>query len=132
MATFSSFGTLFKQGTNTIAQVRSISGPGMSKDVIDTTHLTSTNGWRTFLASFKDAGEVEVGLLWDPTDTSHEILEDNFASTATAAYSIVFSDPASTTFQFNAFVTAQGPQAPLGEALTNDYTLKITGTPTTD
>lgn len=129
---YSSFGTLFRQGTNTIAFVRSIGGLSMSKDTIDTTHLTSTEGWRTFIASFKDAGEVPIGLIWDPTDTSHEILEDNFASTATAAYSIVWSDPASTTWQFNALVTALQPAAQLGEALTADATLKITGKPTTD
>lgn len=132
MATaFSSFGTLLKQGTNTIAAVKNITGPGMSADTIDTSHLTTTGQWRTFLGSFKDAGEVSLDLVWDPTETSHEILEDVFIGGTATAFSIVWSDSGSTTWQFNALVTGIAPAAALGEHLAQEVTMKITGTPTT-
>lgn len=132
MATaFSSFGTLIKQGTNTIAAVKNITGPGISNDTIDTTHLTTTGQWRTFIGSLRDAGEVELDLVWDPTETSHEILEDVLIGNTATAFSIVWSDPGSTTWQFNALVTGLAPAAPLGEHLSASATLKITGTPTT-
>lgn len=132
MATaFSSFGTLFKQGTNTIAAIKNITGPGLSVDTIDTTHLTSTGNWRTFLSGPKDGGEVGLDLVWDPTDTSHEILEDVLIGGTATAFSIVWSDSGSTTWQFNALVTGLDPAAPFGDYLAQAATLKVTGTPTT-
>lgn len=132
MATaFSSFGTLIKQGTNTISAVKNLTGPGISNDTIDTTHLTSTGQWRTFIGSLRDGGEVELDLVWDPTDTSHEILEDVLLGNTATAFSIVWSDSSSTTWTFNALVTGLAPAAPLGEHLSQSATLKISGTPTT-
>lgn len=132
MATaFGSFGTLFKQGTNTIASIKNITGPGLSVDTIDTTHLASTGNWRTFISGPKDGGEVELDLVWDPTETTHEILEDVLIGGTATAFSTVWSDAGSTTWQFNGLVTGLSPAAPFGDHLTASCTIKITGTPTT-
>lgn len=132
MASYAAYGTLFKHGTSTVAQVRSISGPGMSKDTIDVTHLSSSNAWREFLSSLKDAGEVEIECFFDPAGTTHELMEVAFEATTTVAYSIVWSDAASTTWVVNAFCTGVSPVANLGDALVVTYTLRPTGAPTLD
>ena len=51
MAAFDSFGTTISRGATAIGQVVGISFDGHSKEFIDTTHLTSTSKWRTFISS---------------------------------------------------------------------------------
>lgn len=132
MAAYAAFGTLFKHGTSTVAQVRSLSSLGAEKETIDVTHLSSTSGWREFLSSLKMAREFEVECFFDPAGTTHELLETAFEASTTTAYSIVFSDAASTTWIFNAFCTGVDVNANLGDALTASYTFKPSAAPTLD
>ena len=131
MTAFGAQGTVLKQGTNTIAQVSSITGPTASKDVVDTSHLTTTSRNRTFISTLRDEGEFEVEVLWDPTDTTQELIETAYEADAPTTYSIVWSD--NTTWSFSAHtVSPINPSAPLGEALRGSFRLKVTAGVTRD
>jgi hypothetical protein len=133
MAAYGAYGTVLKRGATTIAQVVNIDGPSMKKETIDTTHLTTTNRWRTHISSLRDGGEVTFELFFDPVDSGHEALEDDFAGDAApTTFSIVWSDAAPTTWSFAAMVVEISPKAPLGEALKGSYKLKVSGPVTTD
>jgi predicted secreted protein len=135
MATkYSAFGTLFKRGAATIAQVSNISGPGLSLDTQDVTSHDSTGAWEEVVPTILRSGEVKLDLVYDPNEATHKyaaggLLSDMVLRTATA-YSLVFPSVAPVTWTFNAFVTGFEPSAPHDGALTASATLKITGQPT--
>mgnify|MGYP001586374955 FL=1 len=54
-----------------IAEVTSIGGPTQTSEKIDVTHLRSTSGYREYLPSFKDGGEVACVANYIPSDDSH-------------------------------------------------------------
>ena len=108
---------LFNVSFITIAQVRSITGPGMSVDMIDSSHHSTVDFWRTMLAGFKSGGEVTLDLLFDPADITHkditggllkELNDGNLGS-----YEITYPDVASSTFTFSAFVSGYEVPYPL-------------------
>lgn len=134
MTKLAAFGTLFKRGAVTIAQVKSIGGPGLSLDTEDVTSHDSTGGWEEVVATILRSGEITLDLIYDPAAATHKyasggLLYDLVSRTA-QAFSLVFPDVAVTTWTFNAFVTGFEPSAPVDGALSASVTLKITGQPT--
>ena len=47
----SGVGTVFLRAGTALAEVNSITGPGMTRDFIDVTSLDSTSGYREFIAA---------------------------------------------------------------------------------
>lgn len=134
MAKYDAFGTAFKRGAVTIAQVSNISGPGLSLDTEDVTTHDSTGGWEEVVATILRSGEVKLDLVYDPAAATHKnasggLLYD-LAQRASTTFSIVFPDAANTTWSFTAYVTGFEPSAPVDGALTASVTLKLTGQPT--
>lgn len=134
MTKLAAFGTLFKRGAVTIAQVKSISGPGLSLDTEDVTSHDSTAGWEEVVGTILRSGEVTLDLIYDPSAATHKyasggLLYDLVSRTA-QAFSLVFPNVGVTTWTFNAFVTGFEPSAPVDGALSASVTLKITGQPT--
>lgn len=134
MTKYSAFGTLLKRAGTTIAQVKKISGPGLSLDTEDVTSHDSTGGWEELVATILRSGEISLDLVYDPATATHKyaaggLLHDLVSRTA-VAYTLVFPDGAATTWSFNAFVTGFEPSAPVDGSLTATATLKITGQPT--
>lgn len=134
MAKYSAFGTLFKRGATTIAQVKSISGPGLKLDTEDVTTHDSTGGWEEVVATILRSGEVKLEIEYDPNAATHKnasggILYD-LASRASTTYSIVFPSSGTVTWSFTAFCTGFEPGAPVDGALTASVTYKLTGQPT--
>lgn len=127
------FGTLLKKSSTTIAEVKSISGPGLSLDVQDVTSLSSTNGWKEFLPTLLECGEITLNINFLPADStqgaSSGLIKDMVDRTA-STYSIVFSDSGSTTWSFSAYVTKFQPSAAVGGVLSATVTLRPTGKPT--
>lgn len=122
-------GTLLKQGATTIAEVVSISGPGMKRDKIDATNFSSLNNAREFIYGLLDGGEIELELNFLPSDATQQALTTQLLTGTTfLAYSIVWTD--GTTWTFNALVTAFQPTGKVEDKLTASCTLAITGAPT--
>ena len=134
MAKYSAFGTLFKRGAVTIAQVTDISGPGLTLDTEDVTTHDSTGAWEEVVATILRSGEVTLSIQYDPNAATHKnaaggILAD-LVGRASTTYSLVFPSSPTVTWSFTAFCTGFEPTAPVDGALTADVTYKITGQPT--
>ena len=117
----------------TIAQVIDLSGAGYSRNAIDSTTRDNTANWRTFLKGFKDAGEVSLGLAFDPSLASHGtgtagLLSDFDDDSTIPNFRITFPD--ATTWTFAGFLTSFEPSEPLDDLLTADVTVKLSGDPT--
>jgi hypothetical protein len=54
-----------------IANVTSISGPSISRNVYDVTAHDSTDSYMEFIGGLKDGGELSFDLNWDPGDQTH-------------------------------------------------------------
>ncbi len=112
----------------TVGQVRSISGPSRSADVIDITTFDSTNNYREKAVGFLDGGEVTIGLIYDPGLTSHTELSNMFDGRTTASFQVVY--PTTTiTVEFSGPISALGQEIPLSDVITADLTVAITGKP---
>lgn len=138
MAKFSGYDVLLKvkQGASyvAVAQVRDLTGPGLKQDTNEVTHRDG-NKWREFVGGLKDGGEVSFDVVYDPDLTTHAAgaapgLAYMLMNGTVGDFQLAFPDPSPTTCTFNALVTSFQPNAPMGDALTADVTLKITGSVT--
>ncbi len=138
MAKYDAYGTLLYRGTSgggtAIAQIRTITGPGLTADTIDVTSMDSTAGYEEVVVGILRTGEITFGIVYDPADATHKnagngLLAD-FVGRASTTYTIVFPDTGSTEWVVTAFVTAFSPTMPHDGSLDAAVTLKPTGQPT--
>lgn len=114
-----------------VANVTSISGPGLTKADIDVTSHDSPDNYQEWLAGLKDGGEVSMDINWDPAETTQQVLISDFNLTGSAAnrdYRIEFPDGA--TWAFAGYVKGFEPTAPHDDKLTASVTFKVNGKPT--
>ena len=116
-----------------IAQVFSLSGPSLSADVVDVSAHDSAGFYREFVNSFRDAGEISMGLRWDPNENTHSELGDGllnlFERDVLNDYEITWPNPAADVWEFSAWVTGYEPSADFDAALEATVTLKLTSKP---
>ena len=108
-----------------IAQINSISGPSMSRETVDVTTLDSPGGYRKFIPSLKDAGEISLSMNFDIN--TYELMKDDFEDDDLQEYQIVLPDADSTTLRFSGMVTGLPLDIPLDDKITADVTIKISG-----
>jgi len=132
------FGALFKVGDGAtseaftaLAEVVSIGGPSLSQEVVDVTHMSSTAGYREFKASVRDGGEVTLDVNFLPAATDHiALLQTDFEAGTVRNFEVVWTDTASTNWQFAGIVTGWNPNHPLDGKAECSITVKVTGQPT--
>jgi predicted secreted protein len=129
---FAGVGTVFKRGNGAstevfaaIAEVNSIDGPNMSRETIDVTSLDSTGGYREFIGSFRDGGEVSLEMNF--TRDGYLDMKTDFESSSLVNYQIVLADSGATTFEFAGFVTALGSSVTTDDKVTSPCTIKVSG-----
>lgn len=116
-----------------VAQVKDLDGPGMSRDTIDVTTHDSPSGYREFLASLRDGGEITFDIEYDPGDASHDQttgLLSLFGEDKTRNWMLIFPVTAVTGYwgyKFKGLVTGFAPKAPVGGSLTASLTIKVAG-----
>jgi len=125
----SGVGTVFNRWTGSawaaIAYVRSISGPTKTRAFIDTTALDTSGGYRTFIAGFRDGGQITLNMLFDRD--GYELMNTDFESDTAVNYQIHLPDTDETTFTFEGLVTELPLNVPTDDAVTADVTIKISG-----
>lgn len=115
-------------GSVTIAQIRSISGPGSDADMVDTTTLDSSTYYRTFIPGLTDPGELSFELVYDTTAASHTKLQDYHDRRIGVNYTLTY--PTTTNSQtFFAYVKGLSLEIPLDDLVVQTVTLKISGDP---
>lgn len=133
----SSFGILLQMGDGadpevftTIAEVRDISPPELTRDTEETTHHTSPGGWEELLGTLKRSGEVTFEVNWLPTDATHNASDgilSLYDSGEITNFQIIFPDSGTTTWAFAAIVTKFQPTGAVAGVLRGNVTFKPTG-----
>jgi len=132
MSKLAAFGTKLLRGAVQVAQVQSISGPGLALDTEDVTSHDSPGGWEEVVGTILRSGEISLDIVYDPKNATHKyaangLLYDLVSRTPTT-YTLTFPD--STSWSFSALVVGFEPSAPVEGALTASVTLKLTGSVT--
>ena len=134
---FSGVGTILSKSTDNsifapVAKVKSISGPDMKKEMIDVTTFDSTGGFREFIPSFKDAGNVALEVLF--TREGYETLFDDFVDSTNPLlyWSIELNDGqgsggANTLITFAGYISDLPMNVKFDDAVSFTFTIKISG-----
>jgi predicted secreted protein len=125
----SSLGTKLKIGANSIADLTSIGGLQLSKDTIENTTLDS-DGWRSFAAGLKDAGEVPISGYFNPSDTNGQnALYTAFNDDSLLDFSILFPAALGASWNFKGIVTGFSTGVELEDNISFEATIKVSGKP---
>ena len=108
-----------------IAEINSITGPGMSRDTIDTTTLDTQDGYRTFITGFRNAGTMTLAMNF--TQTSYLLMKGDFESNDAISYQVVLPDTEETVIEFDGLVTEIPLTIPTDDKITADVTIQISG-----
>lgn len=128
---FSGVGTIFGRAASqagpftALAEINSIGGPDKSRSTIDTTSLDTDEGYRTFIAGFRDSGQITLAMNF--SRASYELLDDDFESDDLAWYQIALPDSESTKLTFQGLVVNLSAAVPMDDKVTADATIKISG-----
>lgn len=123
-------GTKIQIGAQFIASVKSIGGLELTADTIDTTTLDSDGGYKEFISSFKDAGEVSIEGFFVPGDSGQAAVYAAFESGATNSYSIIFPASMGASWAFNGVVTGfSTTDIEVDGAIGFAATIKVSGKP---
>lgn len=109
-----------------LAEVVSIGGPNETADEIDVTHLRSDLGYREFVQSFKDGGELPLELNFIPGNSTQQNMDADFTSGTRKNRRITYPD--GSYHSFFGWVKARGnSQTAVGNKLSRTYTVRIVG-----
>lgn len=124
-------GTEFRRWNSTsgaweaIAGVLTITGPGMSRDTIDTTALDTAGGYRTFMGGFRNPGTYTFTMLFDRT--YYDLMKADFESDDLQNYEVVLPDDDNTSFEFEGLITELPLSIPPDDKVTADITIQVSG-----
>lgn len=113
-----------------LADIKSISGPSMSRATHDSTTLDTSGGYSTFIAGLRDAGTISLTMNFNRT--SYEIMKNDFESDTIQNYEIVLPDSENTSLEFEGLVTEVPLDIPSTDLITAKVTIKISGPVTLD
>lgn len=126
-----SVGTTFKKWVSsawtTLAEVKSIAGPDLSRDTIDVTTLNSTSGYREFIGGFRNGGTVSVGMNF--TRAGYDLMKADFESDTIQNYEIVLPDSDATAIEFEGLVTELPLNVNVGDVISMDVKIKVSSEP---
>ncbi|MFA5526896.1 MAG: phage tail tube protein [Acholeplasmataceae bacterium] len=122
---FTGIGTVLKRGSVAIADVVSINGPGMARDTVDVTTLSSVGGYREFITGLRDGGTLTFEVLF--SKTGYQALKTDFENDDAETYSVELPDDDSTIITFDGLVTDFPVTIPLDDKVSVSVTIKITG-----
>lgn len=108
-----------------VAQINSISGPGMSRETIDVTTLDSVGGYREFISGIRNPGQVQLGMNF--TATTYAAMKADFESDTMQNYKIELPDTAKTTLEFEGLVMEMPLSIEVADKISADVTIQISG-----
>lgn len=94
-----SLGTAFKLATTPITQIKDIDGPSIEVVQADVTCLGSTA--KEYVGVITDGGTISANIVWDSSDTSHQLVAALFTSKATDAFTLTYADTSTLTGNCN-------------------------------
>ena len=125
-------GTTISKGTpaELIGGLTSIGGIEITTDTADVTTLDSNGGYREFIGTFKDAGEVAIEGFFDHTSEGQLAMQDSMDAGTAEDYVITFPTTPVTTWKFKGVVTGfKVGEAELDGMIAFGSTIKVSGRP---
>lgn len=115
----------------TVAQVRDIRGPSMTRGIDANPDHDMTGGIDKIADALYDGGQVSFDIAWDPQNATHSSTTGLRAALRAGTlkdFKIVFPDTDTSEIAFSAYVTECTPDAPVNNGmLTCSVTLEISG-----
>jgi len=123
-------GTVLKKDEQKIGGLTSIGGIEITADTIDVTTLDSDGGYREFIGSFKDAGEVTIEGFFKPEDAGQLAMQTSLDEGNPEDYTIEFPTSPKATWGFEGVVTGfKVGDADVDGTITFGATIKVSGKP---
>ena len=113
-----------------IARVFGLSGPTMSRDVVEVTTYDSLEGYREKIGGLRDGGQITFSLNF--RRTTYLLFKGDFESDTAVDYQVVLPDTDATTMTFTGLVVELPLTVPEGDRITVDITVEISGKVSTD
>lgn len=110
-----------------IAEITEIGGPNKAKEMIEVTHLKSPDKYKEFVGGLKEAGTCSLSMNF--TKETYDIMDADFESDVKQNYQIVIPDATLTTIEFEGNVSELGLSIPVGDKISSDVTIQISGKP---
>lgn len=114
-----------------IAEVKDITGPGLTREFAEFTHQQSSGGYREYKPTFKNSGDVSFKCNFLPDDATQGFatsgLLKDYDDGKLRNFKLKFPDVGQTVASFAAYVSNIQPGAPIANALELNVTLRITG-----
>lgn len=114
----------------TIAEVRSITGPGYTGDTVEVTNHSSTGAFREHIASLLDGGNLTFDMNFvprEPTQDQTSGLMAAYLTRARKSFKLLMRD--GSTLDFLGFCTGMSLTFPIDNVQTASVTIKVTGAP---
>lgn len=133
------YGTLLQVGNSTdgasstystIAEVRDITLPQRTLEMLDATHQESPDGYQEFIPGLKDGGEITFEVNWLPDNTGQAGLVTDFENRTRRDFKIIESNTSASYWTFTAYVSKIAPEAPVQGVARASFSLRISGKPT--
>lgn len=132
-AAVAAIGTLFKIGDGgspetftTIAEVKDIDGPGRTADTIEVTSMDSTGGYKEYIPSLKDGGEVSFDMNFT-TSAAQAALVTDFENRTKRNFKIVTTHATPKNISFSGYITDLSYSFEVAGVAMRSVTIKITG-----
>lgn len=111
-----------------LSEITDVSGPSKAREAVEVTHLNSPDKYKEFIKGLKEAGDVSLSMNF--TRAQYDIMSTDFESENNQNYKIVIPDAERTTIEFEGMITELGLAIPVGDKITSDVTIKVSGKPT--
>lgn len=123
--TFVTFGNIVGSAA-TCYKVNSVSLGGVSRDVVDASHLLTTGGKEFIASEYYDPGELSLEIHHDPSLNPVALLTN--VGTAQVC-TIIFANGGTSTAKWSAYGFASGFEAaaPKDDMMTGTLTVKLSG-----
>jgi len=123
--TFVTFGSIVGSAA-THYKVNSVSLGGVSRDVVDASHLLTSGGKEFIGSEYYDPGELTLEIHHDPSLNPMNLLTN---VSSAQAVSIIFANGGTTTARWSAygFASAFEASAPKDDMMTGSLTIKLSG-----
>lgn len=127
---FAGVGTKFQRWDGAawqdIAEVNSIDGPGMTKDVLEVTSLDTDAGYNEFITGFAEGGTLTLDMNF--TRETYELMKEDFESDEVRSYRIQLPDYDSepSTFTIEGLVIELPITMTADDKVTADVVIQIT------
>jgi len=116
----------------TVAEVKDITGPAVSVDIVDVTNQDSPGGFEEIIPTIRRAGEVDFDVNFNPTSGTHDGLTGLLYlanNKIKRGWRLLLQDSGDHYWYFDGYVTGFQTKAPVAGVLSGTTKIKITGQP---